>query len=91
MLVTDPSEIPDERFHTVDISTIETGEHSIVAQNDETYVTIIVDSVGIGGESAGFQQGDMRLDAGDSWIHLSYEDFRDEHGYEEIQITFEER
>lgn len=90
MLVTDPTEIPDERFTKLYLAVTDDGDYHVTARNNGTTVSVDVDSIGIGPESIGFVAGDATFDAGSAWIRLDYVEF-EEYGYDEIQVTFEER
>lgn len=90
-LITEPSEVPDERYHTLDIQTLETGDYMVEAKNNQTVARVVVESVGIGGESVGFEEGSARFGAAGAWVRVEYVDFTDEYGYEEVQVTFEDR
>lgn len=90
-LILEPSEVPDERFHTLSIETTDHGDYHVLAQSNDIVFSAVVGSVAIGGEAVGFAAGSARFDAADSWIRVEYVDFRDEHGYEELQISFEGR
>lgn len=90
-LVTDPTEMPDEQYHTVIIEAVD-NHFDFCAISSDTVVKTTVGSVALGGTSAGVVDGDVKLDAErHSHFQLEHVDFTDEHGYEEIQITFEER
>lgn len=90
-LITAPSDIPDEKYHTLNIEKTNDGDFNITAKNNDTAVRVFVGSVGIDGEAVGIVDGEVELDAAGSWIRLEYVDFTEEYGYGEVQVTFEER
>jgi hypothetical protein len=93
-LITDASNIPDERYHTIELTRVEgpdDGHFRIYAANNETTVNVLVGSIALGGEGVGMLEGEVTLDAADSWIRLEHVDFTSQYGYDEVQITFEER
>ncbi len=90
-LITAPSDIPDEKYHTLNIEKTNDSDFEVTARNNDTVVRVFVGSVALDGECVGVVDGTVTLDAADSWIRLEYVDFMEEFGYEEIQVTFEER
>lgn len=90
-IITAPSDIPDEKYHTLNIEKTNDGDFNVTARNNETTVRVFVGSVALDGESVGFADGEARFDAAGSWIRLDYVDFTEEFGYGEVQVTFEER
>jgi hypothetical protein len=92
-LITDPERIPDEKYHTLSVSDLDGDDYLVIAIANGVTVGVVVGSVGIGrdGEAAGFSGGEVHLDAADSWFDIEYVDFTDEYGYDEVQVTFEER
>lgn len=90
-LITAPSDIPDEKYHTLNIEKTNDGDFEVTARNNDTVVRVFVGSVALDGESAGIANGEVELQAAGSWIRLNYVDFTEDYGYGEVQITFEER
>jgi hypothetical protein len=90
MTILKEDEIPDAKYHTVKIEETDDGDWHVVGKAADALVSIYVGSIGIGPEAVGLAEGSVRFDAADSWIRLNYVDF-DEYGYDEIQVTFEER
>jgi hypothetical protein len=90
-LITAPSDIPDEKYHTLNIEKTNDGDFEVTAKNNETVVRVFVGSIGIDGESVGIVDGEVEFDAAGSWIRLEYVDFTEEYGYGEVQVTFEKR
>lgn len=90
-LITAPSDIPDEKYHTLSIEKTNDGDFNVTAKSNDTAVRVFVGSVALCGESAGIVEGSFTLDAAGSWILLEYVDFTEEYGYGEVQVRFEER
>jgi len=92
MLVTEAGEFPDELFHTVTIEADEDGTYAVSASNNESYCVANVESVALSGDgSIGLNQGSFTLNAADAAMRLTYLDFTDEYGYDEIDIGIEKR
>jgi len=90
-LITAPSDVPGEKYHTLNIEKTNDGDFEVTARNNDTTVRVFVGSVALCGESAGIVEGSFTLDAAGSWILLEYVDFTEEYGYGEVQVKFEER
>lgn len=88
--IADPTRFPDESFHTVSVKEEDDGSYYVAANNNETHCIATVDSVAIGDEAVGLEAGDLRFGAAAKNMRLTYTDF-EEHGYDELQITFEDR
>lgn len=92
MLVTDPNEIPDELYNTVTIESENDDTYTVCASNNETQCVINVDSVALSGDGAvGLNTGSFTLNAANAAMRLTYLDFTDEYGYDEIDISLEHR
>lgn len=90
-LITAPSDIPDEKYHTLNIEKTNDGDFEVTAKNNNTTIRVFVGSIGIDGESVGMLDGNVSFDAAGSWIRLDYVDFNEAYGYDEVQVRFEER
>ncbi len=91
MFKTDPAEFPDVLYHTVTIEE-DDGEFHIAASSNDHHCIGEVGSVAIGsGEAVGMSDGRLKLDEAGQAMRLEYVDFTDEYGYDEMQITFQNR
>lgn len=92
MLVTEASEIPDEQYHTVTVEADDDGTYAVSASNNGTHCVANVGSVALSGQgSVGLNEGSFTLNAADAVMRLTYLDFTDQHGYDEIDIKLEKR
>ena len=75
-------------YHTVTISDTDSG-YVVVAISNDGGMFEIVDSIAIGGESAGIMvEGWTKLEAAEKAFDVQIVDFQEEYGYTEAQIRF---
>lgn len=85
-IVEEPTEIPDEPFHSVTIESVN-DEYDVSGMSTDTIVFVRVDSVSMFDEALGFAEGFAFLEAAASPIKLEYVDYSDEYGYDELEVN----